>query len=518
MGTIMFFEKFKNIDLKKQILFFKNNIIKSKKYCIIYIFLVLILFTSKLSSSNFKNPESEIIVCFLVILLGIFLIGFYSGHHNNKNIHKNAFIIILIFGVMFSFLTPAIMVPDENEHLARTEITSRGILYPQPVNNQFQTIRSTIDIINGTLVNGNIIPSDNITVFNIDSYNTPLNYSMENYSSIFAQNPFYGYLMPAIGMLIAKFFDLTTIWLLWMGRLFNVLLYASLVTVAIKKTPILKVPMIAFSCIPLAVFLCGSVSIDAFINGMGILGIAYFFYLYKTPHLNKKHILKFSAIILLLGTCKVTYFALIFLLILIPKDNFEEKNKYLYSVLSIITIGIIAILWSKFYSTPGFLQSYRMDLWVINHINSTEQINYLIANKKDGLIMLLQTPKYIVKNLNLNYDMSGDNIHLLFLGAIIFLYPKSEELIKTRIGVLLICIIIYVGTYFTLLLTWTPIGQLNDILGVQPRYFIPLFTLLPFIFGFNNTEGNREKIDSYIIMMTIMFLSVTILERIILSY
>ena len=320
-------------------------------------------------------------------------------------------------------------------------------------------------------------------------------------------------------MFFAKLFNLNAIWLLWLGRIFNVLLYATLVSLAIKKTPILKVPMLVIACIPLCIFLGATVSIDSLIGGLSILTVAYFFYLYKLPKnsIDYKHIAKFSILVLLLGMCKVTCFAFILLLPFIPIDNFKENKFYLMGFLSIIIISIIALLWTKFYANPGFFQSFRIKEWAWHHVNSTEQMNYMLAHKKESIIEILQLPNYFKVDLLFRWD-DFNSVYLMFLGAVSFLYPCERFNIKTKIGALLVGVIFYIGTYLILLLTWTPIGQLNQIIGVQERYFIPILFLIPFVFGFNHMQGDKSELDKYIIMITILFISFMLMWTVTMIY
>lgn len=92
------------------------------------------------------------------------------------------------------------------------------------------------------------------------------------------------------------------------------------------------------------------------------------------------------------------------------------------------------------------------------------------------------------------------------------MYPHEKYDLKPRIWSIIVSLIIYCGTYFVLLLTWTPIGQLNPIHGVLPRYFLPLFILIPFAIGFNNMKGNKTKIDCTLIVITIGFISSMIIS------
>lgn len=509
--------------LKNKLHLFENNLIKSKKYSVIYLIFIIIASLSLLKINNYIHPKMEIFTIILVSILGIFSITFYSYHDNDKNLYKTAFIIILIFGITCSFLMPMMCAPDEYEHIVRSEITSEGILIPEYKNNSYTTIQSIIELKNVKIernYNWDILDVKNGTIFTTNIDNKAINYTLKHYHSAFAQNPFYGYIPQAIGMDIAKILNLNTIWLLWLGRICNLILYASLISLAVKKTPILKIPLIVMSCIPLTIYQASSLSIDATINGLGILMIAYFFYMYKLPEksLGKKEIIVFSIIGLLLTLCKITYFLLIFLILLVPKNNFKNKNYY-YNFLSIIIISILGIIWIKYFMTPGLKHSYRGTL---THYNSTKQMQYILNHKRIALVNILNILQNLNNDLIFNVlDLAFNkfnSIYLLFLGAVGLLYPHEKINIKTRIGALIILLLIYIGTYITFLLNWTPVGTLNPIGGVQARYFLPLFVLIPFIFGFNYMDSDKKEINNYIILLTIGFLALMIISLVIKYY
>lgn len=504
----------------------KKGFYNNKRYWLIYLALILLISFSLMKMKNYSHPEMEIIVIVLLSIFGILCIS-YCNVKDEENLFKTAFIVILIFGLLCCFLTPICFVPDEVEHFVRTEMTSRGELIPDYENNSFLTIQTTLDLIEKSKISEDTgfdgINFTKATVFKTKADENPINYTLVKYPSAFAQNPFYGYLMPAIGMLIAKILDLNSIWLLWLGRIFNTILYASLVSLAVKKSPILKVPLIVAACIPLAIFQIASLSIDSLINGLGILMISYFFYMYKSPKndITRRDVLIFSALGLLLGLCKVTYFAFIFLILAVPKENFKEKKYYYYGIASIGLLAIIAVIWTKFYANAAYMESFRHLAYIKYNVNPSEQIDYVLAHKKDAIISILQYPKYIDSNLLFNtlnlYFNKYNSLYLLFLGGVILLYPMEKFQLKSRVVALFTCIFVYFGTYFSFLLTWTPVGVLK-VWGMQPRYFLPLFGLLPFIFGFNNFDGDKSTIDNCLMMITIAFMSLMVISLVVSAY
>ncbi|MBR5954409.1 MAG: DUF2142 domain-containing protein, partial [Methanobrevibacter sp.] len=335
--------------------------------------------------------------------------------------------------------------------------------------------------------------------------------------------PFFGYLPQAIGILIAKLLDLNVIWILWLGRIGNLVFYAFLISLAIRRTPVFKMPLLAVSCIPITIYQAASISIDSMIIGLGILAIAYFMYMLKSEEdsLDIKNIIVFTVICLVLGLCKLTYLAFIFLLLLVPLKNFKFSNAILSYLASISVVGIIGVLWSR-YSTPALMHSWRSKL---NLVNASSQVDYflhhpLFAGKFFTQIFTLDLGKMMYGVFNFFYASSlyhySDTYYLIvamilmFLIAILIFYPeKTKFSLKTRIGTLIVLLIVYVGTCFIQLLTWAAVGFTN--LGINTRYFVPLFALIPIILNFKDFDWDKSKFDSYSIVFIIAFMSALIL-------
>ena len=299
------------------------NDLKNIKYFILLYIIILSLFSiSFLQIEDYLNPVFEISVFCLLILLGIISLIYYN--RNKKNLYKVAFLIIIIFGIVSVFLTPITDVSDENEHFVRAEIVSQGqvltdyVNVPNTTGNGYKTIESV----------SLFYLNSGINVFNTGVDDQKINYSTNYFNSAFAQNPFYGYLAQGIGIDIAKLFDLNAIWMLWIGRFFNLLLYGVVCAIAIKKSPIFKLPLTLVACLPLAIYQGASMSIDASINAFGILTIAYFFLMYKSPKksIKWKDIGIFYIACMLCGLIKSPYLLLCLLILIVPRKNFINTS------------------------------------------------------------------------------------------------------------------------------------------------------------------------------------------------
>ena len=512
---------------------------KSKKYWLIYLIFITVTCMSTLSAKNFEKPQFLIATFVIVAILGIVCIVYYFMHDSENELYKVAFVIILCFGIMTALIVPIVDVSDELEHLTRAEITSQGEIFPHwegGKNNLTRLYNHTSEGKYSTALNTDVgfrtsqshmffLNNRENTVFDTPHDTDKISKSTILDGSAFEQNPFYGYIPQGIGVFLAKAFDMNVIWMLWLGRIFNLISYAFLISLAIKKTPVLKVPLLAVACIPLSIYQAASVSIDSMIIGLGILTIAYFIYLYKSDaqSLDTKHVALFCGLSLLLGLCKLPYLAFVFLILLVPQDNFKDRNILRYMLLGILIVALAGVLWSS-YSEPALMHSWRSKL---NYMDPALQAKYLINNPMFILRFLRMIFTYtlgITLNGLFNFFSAANPYHYsdhytfitiflwIFLSATLLFYPnKAKFNSKARVGSLLILLMIYVGTCVIQLLTWADVGKTN--IGVSARYFLPLFALLPIIvpFKIKKLDEFKGKYDKYAMIFIIGFMATLIL-------
>ena len=458
---------------------------------------------------------------------------YYFSHNRDEELFKVAFVIILCFGLICSFVVPIVDVSDEVEHLTRAELTSQGEFIPHWTGYDIG-VDSLYNHTDGEFskeINKGagyesiqsfefFQKNREVTVFETTHDTDKINESAYIRHSAFEQNPFYGYLPQAIGVFIAKLFDLNVIWMLWLARIANLICYAGLVSIAVKITPKFKIPLIAVACIPITIYQAASASIDSVIFGLGLLAVAYFIYMYNQSEISIKEILIFSALSLLLGLCKLPYLAFIFLLIFIPQKKFK-KNNYYYIFLGIVAVGLIGVLYSR-YSTPALLHSWRSSY---NYINSTAQLNYLINNPVQitNFFTRIFTEDLVhISNGVFNFFNGKPGLHYqdhyffitsclqIFLAIVLLAYPEKDDLdLKTKIGAFLVILIVYIGTCFVQLLTWAYVGEIG--LGISLRYFIPLLALIPLIVP-HRDYFPKDKFNNYAMVFVIAFMATLILS------
>ncbi|WP_288268404.1 DUF2142 domain-containing protein [uncultured Methanobrevibacter sp.] len=497
-----------NSSLRLNLISLLNNLERNKWYLLLYVIMILSFSLFQLFAYNHHaSVKREVITLFLLILIGIILLLYRNS--NKEKIHRIAFVTIIVFGIITLVLSPILVGCDEDEHLARTDLTSEGVFIPH-----YEQIGSH----RGYIVNDYVVALDEKTrfktIFSSATDDKPINKSSHLVEAAFAQNVFYAYLPQGFGAFLAKELNLTNIWVLWLGGVMNLLMYACVASYAIKKTPILKVPMLMIACLPFTIYEATTVSSDAFINCFSLLLMAYFFSMYKTEKasVSKENLIIFYILVLLVGLIKPPLLLFACLTLIIPRENYESPSYFKYALIGIILIFIIGVLWNVTYSMPNMRRSHRGPRAQELNIDTVLQLKFMFSSVKYFTAVMgdiLSKTWYVFKDLFRFCDWQGKYgvyqssilalIFLVYYGIISFLYPIKYKISRNkRLFAALVFLVIYIALFLIQYLTWTPVGSLR-IQGVQGRYFIPLLILLPFILNINS-ENTRygERIRKHI--------------------
>jgi uncharacterized membrane protein YfcA len=93
------------------------NICSHRNIAIItFIIITLIATFAVFKMDNYQHPFKELLTLIYVITCGIISLIYYF---KTKNLHRTAILIILLFGILFVFISPINAISDEQEHLIR---------------------------------------------------------------------------------------------------------------------------------------------------------------------------------------------------------------------------------------------------------------------------------------------------------------------------------------------------------------------------------------------------------------
>lgn len=458
---------------------------------------------------------------YILIFIFIYLISCLAIlGWNSRFIHNYVFIIIISMGIISAVINPIMDIPDEPAHLARAELTSRGILFANGDPMNFNISQSVSSLIDNTF----------LRIEDVNFVTSEGNYKYTEYSTNYASsNIFISYIPQAIGIILGKLLG-GSIAILFLGRICNLMCYALMIRYALKILPRYKIGFSIIAMMPMAIFIAASFNQDASTYGLTLLAIAYFLKIYDKDTINIKDIAIFSIITMLLGLIKLPYCILAALIIFIPKEKFNNKTYY-KSFIFVGCVVIITVLWGLSSllissNTSSTTVTPFSIYYAENNVSAKGQIQYILSSPKEFLInfirSLFDNMRLYLDQMNalgwLSYSINSTVtiIYQVFLFVTLFMYSGKNILkAKTRLGSALVLLGIYVATNLILYLSWTSVGS-NTIVGVQGRYFCSALALIPLIscneFSIKNTEEKDFKLQFLALVFIVIFI-ITVMNR-----
>lgn len=455
-----------------------------------------------------------------------------------NNLANNVLLVLLVFGLLFCFITPIFDVPDEPVHTAKSMMVGNGDFFRTTPNGNAIS-KSWFDLhddFQKTLLDTNL---------HDQPINADLFYSQDGVSQLFL-----GYLPQGFAFAIANLFHLDILPAFYLGRILNMLFYAILAWLAVKHVKKFQLFFAAIALMPMCLYIASSYNPDAYIYGLCLLMAAYYINLYfdQSKVINWKQILIFTLLIILISIKKYNFAPFLLLLLFIPVERFASKKvKYLgfLLTLALVAVSVIAIFYAlaqmELGTTAGSENSLVGEGTNALGANMGKQIQFVMQNKFAVANMFV---KNIVESLGgflvgmftfgwLSYTVPTivSLAWFVFIGLVAFFYSRSEfDTQKTlqqtrsplagRIGILFTMFLIAFLSYLMMYLGWTTVGAMT-ILGVQGRYFIPALFFLPLI-GQNvfplipKTTYDRSRFN--ILFMSMLFLVVTLLTTVSIYY
>lgn len=505
----------------------KDNNISSPKaglmvcIAILAFFLGLVLFVyntsiedvSVVKGNGFLNIAFFAIAVSIIILLCItyFLIYIFKA-----KIEVLLLLYIIVFGTIFSVLLSPGVVPDEPFHINTAYQYSNVMLgIDFNTNDGILTMRQC---------DADAWPSVFSRRPSADTYklllsNAGNNYNGEHYvdqtPTIVDAFPL-SYFASALGMTLARIFNLGTVAMLYSGRTLNLVIYAILCYFAVKLLPFGKEMLFVVALFPMCLQQAASYSYDAYTIGLSFLVFAYFMHLaFRDPIIQTKNILILSILTSVFVPSKVIYVFFLALFFIIPSNKFSSKMHRIRSaailfgtsflafgltnlpkIISMITSKDLVSTWSP---SPNYTFDYifHEPLRFIKIFANTfvERLDLYIGTTVGNSLGWLDIPIpwFIVISFV-----------VMFL---IFSFHSSENEVyinkKQRLWMLFVVGSVFVSAIMVMFIACTPIGC-TFIEGVQGRYFLPIIPLLGIIINNTNIVVKKFKMSNLVLPVLII--------------
>jgi uncharacterized membrane protein len=311
------------------------------------------------------------------------------------------------------------------------------------------------------------------------------------------------YVVPALGIGLAKLVTSKVIIQFYAGRLFNLAFYGACLFLAIRLIPRGKWILAALAILPMSLNEAASLSADIYLIGMVSLFVAYWFRLYEKPVLTIQNYLLLGGLGVLVALSKQSYVVLIPILLLLAlpvrKNRAELKRRLVFAVSAGLATGLIAGVWMIFSARFNADFAYWAGL------------NGIAVKPPAAIHAILTHPHWfaeamwnslLTNNANTTVwsffgmfgwlDTAIPYPLMIFIAITLFLiYGLADERAKgtyamgriVNWGFLALSLLFVAGLGVVLYAYWTPFGA-RSVAGLQGRYFIPLLIfLIPVMHG-----------------------------------
>ncbi|GHU40895.1 hypothetical protein FACS1894111_02300 [Clostridia bacterium] len=226
---------------------------------------------------------------------------------------KVFFLVLLVWGLLFSFLVPMGQIPDEQAHLSMIGESlgnpdMAGILSNDVALGQQRIAWHDQEKIDPKEWQAALTKQPGYTLLEV----LPKGISL----SVLKHFP------ATIGILLGLLLHLPTFWVMQLGELMNLLFYAGVSALAFWLMPIRRNVFVFLMLFPTAMQQASSISYDAIVLPLCYLFIAYLFHLkYRAKKIGLKELFLLFAVLLLVTYSKVPYALLAGLFLILPLDK-----------------------------------------------------------------------------------------------------------------------------------------------------------------------------------------------------
>jgi uncharacterized membrane protein len=331
------------------------------------------------------------------------------------------------------------------------------------------------------------------------------------------------YIVPAIGITISRILNLPYQLIVLSGRWCNFAFFLVCVSCACRMTPELTKAFRAICLLPATVWIACSYSYDVWNLAFCFLIVSYCVKLSRLDQVTVKELIPFAVFTILLIPVKLIYFVLAGCIFMVQPLKIPHKKRMLA-----VALIFVALLAAIFMLTRGAEVASDLQGNFDARSGLTEEtsfsLGYIVRNPWRTFLVYVKTiflsgGTYLIKSVTgENYGAYLPSI-LSFAILAIFIVIESGSLDSIKIGTrktLISWLIFLLGsllvlTSFLMIYTEIPENEITAIGGVQGRYFLPLYVLLPFMLApvhrqltQNHPPLRENTVDKLLIALAIL--------------
>ena len=447
----------------------------------------------------------------VVFVLFAIVAGYLFVVRKNTKIEHMFALAVAVLGIFYIFLLPPFSAPDEPMHFATSYKYSSDLLGKESLDADGKICMRDADA---------EFFSDLDLYPNADSYKNTAKNLLKSDKSSTTQSvtekvvpvSIISYIPQIIGITIARLFGMGTMGLVYMGRLFNLLVFAVLTYCGIKKMPFGKMILFGVAMLPMSLELAGSYSYDALINGLAFFFIGYVMSLiYQAEKIRKRDAAVLAITMFFLAPLKMVYMFLGLLCLLIPQEKYEKRRYFWGCAAMVMLVAFVSMLianlgnlqgvaqagsegsgiieWAQEPGyTLGYMLKHPLSLILMYMDTFVEKMDFYFVSMLGGMLGWLEinVPTYLVVGFSV----------ILLLASV----PVAGEVRTFKWWHRVFFVGIFAAAFGLVLLSmltgWTP-SSYRVIEGVQGRYFLPVLPMLLLLIRCKNIEF-KKNINGYL--------------------
>lgn len=340
-----------------------------------------------------------------------------------------------------------------------------------------------------------------------------------------------GYVFQALFLQIGNMLHLPfyIVWL--MGKFANILLYTTIIGIAIYVIPVAKRLLIVLGLMPLTIFQSTTYTYDITVISFIVLGVA----ILVKELIRQDSVMRYRWRIIMIGSfvigClpKAVYAPLILGTLFLEREKFYSKKdqKIFRGILLIVFLGLIISIAIPM-MTPDQLSDARG-----GNTNGIEQIGYILHQPVAYAIILFNNVLKAFQSHFMGADVLNSFAYFgigrtstfcttLLIGTTLtdsYSNEKRKALdTKTKIGIMMLITATIVLIWTALYVSYTEVAS-SSIAGVQARYYLPFLLLFYLCFQSEKIKStfSLEKYQMCIMMSSNLLVLVQIYQVLFMS-
>lgn len=435
------------------------------------------------------SPRSLKVYCLVTLLLLAFALGlwalFIKGWH--IKLERIFLICMLMAGTAWLCILPPLSAPDEMTHYVTAYKWSNQMLFQKGEDEAGRILMRVEDA---------DAPFDLLSSQTEETYQAFFDHLLEpcrdstvvsfNYKA--AKSGPLPYLPQAVGITLGRVFHMGWAGTMLLGRMGNLLFFAFCMYQALRLMPFGKIILFMVCMLPMTQELAASMSYDVTLLSLTALFVAVCFRdIYIKESMGKRDVMVLALLLMALVPCKIIYFPIVGLCLLIPREKFAQKRFYILSMAAIFFLSAFSLVLNNMgvlseYAPGGEnyigwadAPGYTVDMLLANPLHTLDVLFHTVRTKT-GFYWETMIGKWLgAMNVPL------DNLYILGFSGLLFIasLKREEAGIMTtgkRVWCLVLCAGISVLIFLSLFLGWTPVGA-TYVQGIQGRYFLPILPL-----------------------------------------